>query len=600
MIQINNLIKSYGNSLIFDDTSYTFPSKGLICLLGASGSGKSTLLNMLAGFDSHYSGDITVWGTSISKLNADELCSYRRENIGFIFQNYHLLSGYTVLENILLACELNTLSEEENTKNAKELLNKLGLSQKTDEKIENLSGGQKQRAAIARALISNPRIILADEPTGALDRSNSNEIMKLLKEISKDRLVIVITHDQNICSYADDVIHIENGKIIAEANNTQTQTDIIDDNKLRLNKSIKVSAFKRGLKNFKVHILRYIAVSLAISIGILAFMLSLSSGNIMDKSISDFKDKNTAFNNGYIKGEDVGTVFDMLKSDERIENVYYQYKITDVTLSLGDKTETMAEKFPMPKATENMSYGTMPKTGEKEIALSPSLAKKFQKDISSMLGKELTLKYGENEYRLTISGIYNAGYDDFFVSSDIEQEFYKNVEGEKSYSISYDLKDFDDIVTVSQMLADKKIDSKTSAKEVGALQSTFNSLSRLFFIVSILILAIGLFISTVLLIKLQNSRYKELGLLSALGFNRGTIRKMIVSENLLLSTMSAIFNAVLVGCAYLIGMVFNLAMIITPSQILLSILSTGVVVIVISIIASHNLIRTEPATALRK
>src|SRR4030095_16172737 len=114
MIQINNLIKKYDHSPIFDDTSFTFPSKGLICLLGASGSGKSTLLNMIAGFDSLYSGDITVWGTSISKLNADGLCAYRRGHIGFIFQNYHLLSGYTVLENILLACELNTSSEEEN------------------------------------------------------------------------------------------------------------------------------------------------------------------------------------------------------------------------------------------------------------------------------------------------------------------------------------------------------------------------------------------------------------------------------------------------------------------------------------------------------
>ncbi|WP_422658894.1 ATP-binding cassette domain-containing protein [Paenibacillus sp. EC2-1] len=599
MIQINNLIKKYGNSLVFDDTSYTFPSKGLTCLLGASGSGKSTLLNMIAGFDSKYSGDITVWDTSISNLNADELCAYRKDHIGFIFQNYHLLSGYTVLENILLACELNTLSEEVNKQNAIELLNKLGLSQKTDEKIENLSGGQKQRVAIARALISNPRMILADEPTGALDRSNSDDIMKLLKEISKDRLVIVITHDQKICTYADNVIYIENGKIISE--NTDTQIDRTCDQRLSLNMANKISAFKLGLKNFNVHITRYIAVSLAISIGILAFILSLSSGNIMEKSISEFKDKNTAYNNGYIKSEDNGnTIYNMLRSDERIESVYYQHKITDVTLSLGDKTETMADKYPMPKATENMSYGTMPKAGQQEIALSPSLAKKFENDIRNLIGKELTLQYGENEYGLAISGIYNAGYDDFFVSSDIERGFYKDVEGEKHYSISYDVKDFEDIVPVSQMLADKKIDSKNSAKEVGALQNTFNSLSRLFLIVSILILAIGLFISTVLLIKLQNSRYRELGLLSALGFNRGTIRKMIVSENLLLSAMSAIFNAALLVCAYATSVVFNLALITTPLQIMLSIVSTGVVVIVISILASYKLISTEPAVALRK
>jgi len=598
VIQINNLTKRYDHTLILEDTSFNFPSKGLVCLLGASGSGKSTLLNMVAGFDSDYSGDITVCGTTISKMNADELCTYRRDNIGFIFQNYHLLRGYTVLENILLSCELNAASEEENRVNAKELLNKLGLSQKTDEKIENLSGGQKQRVAIARALISNPRIILADEPTGALDRKNSNEIMELLKEVSKDRLVIVITHDQKICSFADEVVHIEKGKIIA--NDTDTQKAFASFDKLSLNNASKVSAFKLGLKNFKVHITRYMAVSLAISIGILVFMLSLSSGNIMDKNISDFQDKNTAFNNGYIKGEDDGTVIELLKSDERIENVYYQYKITDVTLRIGDKTEALVEKYPMAKATEKMSYGAMPKTGEEEIALSPSLAKKFENDISSLIGKEVTLNYGDQEYTLTISGIFNAEYDDFFVSSDIEQKFYQNVEKEKNYSISYDVKNFEDIVSVSQTLADKKIESKTAAKEVEALQSTFNSLTRLFLIVSILILAIGLFISTVLLIKLQNSRYKEMGLLSALGYNKGTIRKMIVSENLLLATISAISQAVLIVCTYLVGMIFNLAIIITPLQILLSILSTGVVVSVISMMATHKLISIEPAVALRK
>ena len=123
-------------------------------------------------------------------MKVDELCAYRRDNIGFVFQNYHLLSGHTVLENILLSSELHPVGKAEYINNAKKLLNQLGLSSKANENIENLSGGQKQRVAIARALINNPSIILADEPTGALDRSNSTEIMKILKEISKDCLVI--------------------------------------------------------------------------------------------------------------------------------------------------------------------------------------------------------------------------------------------------------------------------------------------------------------------------------------------------------------------------------------------------------------------------
>ncbi|MGE7021616.1 ATP-binding cassette domain-containing protein [Solibacillus cecembensis] len=597
MIQINNLTKTYGNAQIFDDTSFTFPNRGLVCLLGASGSGKSTLLNMLAGFDSDYSGDLTVNGTSISKMNADELCTYRRDNIGFIFQNYHLLSGYTVLENILLHCELNSLDEQSNVESAMELLNRLGLAEKANEKSENLSGGQKQRVAIARALISNPSIILADEPTGALDRRNSTEMMTLLKEIAKDRLVIVITHDQKICEFADDVISIVHAKIVGKDANSQEEQAGVQS--LKMNRAVKVASFKRGVKNFKVHFKRYMAVSLAISIGIFCFMLSLSSGNMLQQSIEDFKGKNTAYNNGYIKTEDDEKVLDLLESDERLENVYVQHKITDVQLTMGDKNETMTEKYPMPKATESMSYGTMPKKEANEISLSPSLAKKFASTISDLVGKEITLTFNNQAYKLTVSGIYNAGYDDFFVSSDIEQGFYTDKD-EPVYSISYDVKDFENIVSVSQMLQENKIDSKNAANEVGALQSTFKSLSRLFLTISILILAIGLFISSVLLVKLQNSRYKELGLLAALGFNKSTIQKMILSENVLLSAMAAIFNAVLFVGAYFIAKIFDVAISISPLQMFVSIAATGLVVVIFSIIASYKLINTEPAVALRK
>lgn len=598
MVHIKNVTKKYGNSFILNDINYTFPSRGLVCLLGASGSGKSTLLNILAGFDSDYIGDITVSGTSISKMNRDELCAYRRDNIGFIFQSYHLLSGYTVLENVMLGCELNSLDEKSNTENAIDLVSRLGLLDKVNENIENLSGGQKQRVAIARALISNPTIILADEPTGALDRKNSNEIMTLLKDISKDRLVVVITHDQKVCDFANEVISIENGKIVGRT--ARLYQDTASDNSLTIKPANKVATFRRGFKNFKVHFTRYVAVSLAIAIGVLGFLLSLSSANSIQQSIVDFKVKNTAFNNGYIQTDDEKNVLSILKADERIDNVYLQYKIEDVELRIDEKSVTLEEKYPMPKATESMSFGTMPQKAANEIALTPSLSKKFTSNISHLVGKELTLKSGDALYKLTVSGIYNAGYDDFFVSSDVEQTFYSTVQDEKAYSISYDVKEFEDIGLVSHMLSSKKIDSKNASIEVEALQSTFKSLSRLFLTVSIIILAIGMFISVVLLIKLQNSRYKELGLLAALGFKKGTIQRMMISENVLLSATASIFNAVLIGGTYVIGIFFDLQIRLLPLQIVVSIISTGFVVIIISVVASYKLLHTEPAVALRK
>lgn len=596
MVEIKNLTKKYSDNIILENCDFSFPDTGLVCLLGASGSGKSTFLNLIAGFDSDYSGEINFCGHFLNKMNADELCEYRRDNIGFVFQNYCLITGYSVLENILLPCELHQSEKQTNESKAKELLQRVGLAEKADEKVENLSGGQKQRVAIARALINSPKLILADEPTGALDRTTSSEIMALLKEISQSRLVIVITHDKKICDFADQVIHIENHKIVADNESKACSSDT----SFVTPKPSKPDVFRRGLKNFRIHIKRYIAVALAVSIGVVAFLLSLSYNNVIDKSILYFQEKNTALQNGYISLDENVDPFKILTDDDRTENVYYQYVINNVSLFVSDKTETMAEKYPMAKATEKMSYGYMPKTGENQIALSPSLAKKFDTQISNLIGKKLTLKYGEAEYNLTVSGIFNAGYDDFFVSSDIEQDFYQSIKNTEPYSVSYDVKNFEDIVPVTELLKGKNLNPQTAASEVEAMQNTFSNIRTLFFIVSALILSIGIFICTVLLVKLQNTRYKEVGLLSAVGYKKGMIRKIIVSENLMLSAISALITALFTGIASILDIALGLNFAISPLQFITTVIAAGLIVIIISITSSHRLINTEPAEALRK
>lgn len=294
MITINDVTKKYEDTVILKHCSYIFPEKGIVCLLGASGGGKTTLLNLLAGFDTDYSGEIVVGKTSISGLDTDALCHYRRNNIGFVFQNYHLLSGYTVLENVMLPCELSSDTMECSLNKAKALLMQLGLADKENQSIETLSGGQKQRVAIARALVREPQILFADEPTGALDRAASTEIMRLLQEIARDRLVLVITHDSKICEFADEIIHIRDKTIVTEHSAQRFSTA---EKSLITRADTKISAVSRAKKNFKVHIKRYIAVSIAISFGVLAFLFSLSFGNVIEQSIGEFKVKNTAFNN---------------------------------------------------------------------------------------------------------------------------------------------------------------------------------------------------------------------------------------------------------------------------------------------------------------
>lgn len=258
MIAIQSLTKQYGSTRVLENAAFTFPNQGLFCIPGPSGCGKTTLLNLLAGFDRDFSGEISVNGTTLSGLSDRELCAYRRDNIGFVFQSYHLLPGYTALQNVLLASEAAGVSPGESRPKAQALLEKLGLAQQAGKKIETLSGGQKQRTAIARALMNDPAILLADEPTGALDRANANQIMELLKALSRDRLVQVITHDQKCAQYADQVLTITDGKL----NGGEDAPLSGEPGTLKQKTTPKVSMGKRAIQNVRIRLVRCLAIAL--------------------------------------------------------------------------------------------------------------------------------------------------------------------------------------------------------------------------------------------------------------------------------------------------------------------------------------------------
>ena len=341
---------------------------------------------------------------------------------------------------------------------------------------------------------------------------------------------------------------------------------------------------------------------MAIAIGVCAFVLSTSSKNIMQQAIEDFKAKNTAFNNGYIKEEkSLSKIYSSLAKDEKIEQVYYQYKLENIELSIGGKEEKMAEKIPMPKAVETISYGIMPRKGKNEIAITPSLAKKFNSDIKSLIGESLKLKINNSEVELIISGIYNAGYDDFFVSSDVEQDLYSGKKEEDAFSLSYNVKEFKDIIEVENKLQLSGIKPQTAVKQVQALQSTFDSINRLFKTLSIIILAIGIFICSMILIKLTNGRFHEIGLMSALGYHRSWIRSILVKENLLLSLTAIVMNlGLLIISAVVCEKTFGLEIMLMGSQVVLSIILTFAMIFAVGVLATSRLINTEPAEVLRK
>lgn len=597
MIELHDLSKSFGNTLLFDHINYRFPTHGIVCVLGASGCGKSTLLNLLAGFDGNYAGHITVGDVNLQELEKDALCAYRRDEIGFVFQDYHLLHGFSVLENVLISSPLRQTTREYEVKRAIEILDKVGLKEKQQQKVENLSGGQKQRVAIARALMGDPSILLADEVTGALDRKNSIEIMNLLKDISQTKLVILVTHDKQLCSFADEIITMQDCHIIPMKKSSLKD---ISYPKKDLQPNHKVSIWNRSIQNFKVRCKRYGSISLAISLGVICCILSLSFGNMTNQSIQEFKEKNTAFNNGYIesKNDNLEEIQTILQNDERISTVFMQYKIQDIKIRYLDKEEYIQEKCPTAKATQSMSYGVMPQYGQNQIALSPSLAKKVMTNFNELIGKEIILNYHGQDYTLVVSGIFNYDFDDFLVSSDIEQLFYQNIQNE-GYSISYDVKNFEDIIPVHEMIKDNGFDSKDAIQEVEAFQRTFQSVQRLFLIVSGLIFIICILIAMILLGKLQRSRYKEIGLLSALGFRKRSIRNMIIIENFLLAMTAISFNVLWTFIIIVVSRMLDFTFSISISQIGISMFVTFFVVEIISIYASHKLLHLDPALALK-
>lgn len=216
MLCVNHIQKIYqpGNVVALKDISINFGEKGLTVILGKSGSGKSTLLHILGGLDFPTAGEL-VFDTKSSKDSSFNFDDYRNEKIGFIFQDYNLLNNFSIEENIAIALQLQ--GKKANREEIENILKEVGLEIPLNRKPMQLSGGQRQRVAIARALIKNPRIILADEPTGALDNKTGNEILSLLKELSQKILVIMVTHDTEFAhQYGDRVIELSDGEIISD------------------------------------------------------------------------------------------------------------------------------------------------------------------------------------------------------------------------------------------------------------------------------------------------------------------------------------------------------------------------------------------------
>ena len=288
MLQIKDIHKKYVTGDLvqtaLDGVSLTLRDNEFVAILGPSGSGKTTLLNVIGGLDRYDSGDLVINGISTKKYSDRDWDSYRNHTIGFVFQSYNLIPHQTVLANVELALTISGISRSERRRRAKEALEAVGLGNQLHKKPNQMSGGQMQRVAIARALVNNPDILLADEPTGALDSETSVQIMDLLKDVAKDRLVVMVTHNPELAEeYANRIVRVKDGRIIDDTNPlilAEGEGEVAQHKNMGRSSMSFFTALALSFNNLKTKLARTLLTAFAGSIGIIgiALIMSLSTG----------------------------------------------------------------------------------------------------------------------------------------------------------------------------------------------------------------------------------------------------------------------------------------------------------------------------------
>lgn len=393
MLQCKNIMKDYvsGDEIVhaLKGVSLSFREHEFVSILGQSGCGKTTFLNIIGGLDHYTSGDLIINGKSTKDYSDKDWDTYRNHQVGFVFQSYNLIMHQSVLSNVELALTLTGVNKEERRKRAIEALNKVGLSDQIHKKPTQMSGGQMQRVAIARAIVNNPDIILADEPTGALDSATSVQIMEILKEISKDKLVIMVTHNPQLADeYSSRIIRLKDGSLVSDSNPFNEQEMNVDMSVLkRPGMSFKM-ACSLSLNNLMTKKARTFLTSFAGSIGIIGIALIMSLSHGMQSYIDQMENDTMA-----------------------------SYPI-EIQANSSDMSTLMTTMMGMKKKTEEHTDSkTYSRPYVEDVLESLSSSKKnnlsaFKSYIESSKGKEFrkTAKAIEYDYNLNLQ-VYNENTD---------------------------------------------------------------------------------------------------------------------------------------------------------------------------------------------
>ncbi|MBC1288294.1 ATP-binding cassette domain-containing protein [Listeria welshimeri] len=602
MLEITQLKKSYklgkkNETPVLKNINVTIKDGEFAAIIGKSGSGKSTLLNIISGLDTDYSGKVLYNGEDLQDIDLD---LYHFNHIGFIFQSFHLVNHMSVIENVKVPLYLNPeLSESDRNERALDLLKQVGLVEFANKKPTQLSGGQKQRVAIARSLANNPDMIIADEPTGALDSVTSEEIIKLLKDLTKlGTTVIVVTHDLNIADKTDAILRLADGEVVSFERKKEVteQFSPKKEKKLRLN---GWATAKISFQSFFNRKFRNLLVALGTSIGIIAILLAFGLGNGVTQSLS--KIFGTTFSPNQITTyykEDGGSKspepttpltsseikkIKQLYKDEAISEVYERTTIQGIKFEYNDKyldgvsSEMQEANF---KASRYKDYtvkdeyllsGKMVTSDEAGAVIPSSVARAIlgkndsdeltKSDGDKLIDKKITLLYaGRNsetantvKIETVIRGITNPSKEGFArgfdVSTKTMDDFIKTTEIEKPIlSVDAFTKTTDQAEQVVEKYENDKAWANYSITNANAFVDTFSQFTDIIvyliaFIAGLSLAVAGVMIAIVLYIGVVE-RTREIGVFRAIGYRKRHIRGLFMMEASYIIILANILSSV--------------------------------------------------------
>ena len=559
-----------------------------VSILGESGGGKSTLMNIIGGLDRDFTGQVIVNGNPLDHSQEKRMDKYRRDEIGYIFQAYNLINHLTVLENVKLSLNMTTLSNQERDQRAMALLERVGLAEHAKKYPNQLSGGQKQRVAIARALSSDPKVIIADEPTGALDEENTEDVLKILDEIAAEgRLVIAVTHSQHVADAGTRIVHLAEGKIDGDERIRPAYPVDSTEHRLTSKELSFAVSMRTAYKHFKFHFGRNLLIVIGTAIGLFAVMLFSGLGTgvngYVNKQVTDLVNSkavavtqyqktsgSTAGSNqsqqqayaqmaaGTIKTNFKQSDINKLKKLDHVVSVQRLYSASAVTVSYNGKQGTAQSLSSWTTSNSNGTIKNGTKPGLGEVVLDKStVAKALTKSAAkSLIGKTVTLSYQAQDqsgntftvsFKAKVSGINDRQSSASYVNSTTLTDAMKAAGVKPTASVI--------VVKADSMESSKKVVKeinaiKTNGQRVFTATSVSSMISTIQTYIDLItnilagIAAISLLVLALMIIVTMYmsvaDRTKEIGILRALGESKRDIRRMFIAESLIIGIFSAV------------------------------------------------------------